>query len=343
MNNRAQQAITIGSGQVERTTVGRGGRGSEFTGKCTSVACRPAARRSGWRVAFSVALRLALAGIALGFLVTTVVRGWSDVRLAVTSMRWSWAVAGVAAILAAQLLAAWTWHWLSAAFGAGTRLRHSIKAFALSQLAKYVPGKLWSVAVRVRVTQEHGGTAAGAGAAVLFESAMLMVSAAATGLLAWSTQSFDVRLRIALVGAAAPGIVLVLYPRGISFLLRTMGRLVRRDVRVQCPSRTDVVLAFGLYCAVWICFGTGIHCVVRSLAAAPLSNLPGFVAVYSTAWLAGFVVVFLPGGLGVREGVLASLLAAYVPLPIAAVVALMSRIIVSSLELALAGVVAWRR
>jgi len=258
-------------------------------------------------------------------------------------MRWSWAVAGVAAILAAQLLAAWTWHWLSAAFGAGTRLRHSIKAFALSQLAKYVPGKLWSVAVRVRVTQEHGGTAAGAGAAVLFESAMLMVSAAATGLLAWSTQSFDVRLRIALVGAAAPGIVLVLYPRGISFLLRTMGRLVRRDVRVQCPSRTDVVLAFGLYCAVWICFGTGIHCVVRSLAAAPLSNLPGFVAVYSTAWLAGFVVVFLPGGLGVREGVLASLLAAYVPLPIAAVVALMSRIIVSSLELALAGVVAWRR
>ena len=44
------------------------------------------------------------------------------------------------------------------------------------------------------------------------------------------------------------------------------------------------------------------------------------------AWAIGFLVFLTPGGLGVREGALALLLAPFLPSPLPAVVALLARL-----------------
>jgi uncharacterized membrane protein YbhN (UPF0104 family) len=47
----------------------------------------------------------------------------------------------------------------------------------------------------------------------------------------------------------------------------------------------------------------------------------------------GFLAVFVPGGLGVREGILVLLLSLYFPLPVATLISIFSRLYISVVEL----------
>jgi hypothetical protein len=53
----------------------------------------------------------------------------------------------------------------------------------------------------------------------------------------------------------------------------------------------------------------------------------------STSWLAGFVVVGVPGGIGVREAVFTSLANSVIGTPLAVSLALMSRVVFIAVDL----------
>jgi uncharacterized membrane protein YbhN (UPF0104 family) len=66
------------------------------------------------------------------------------------------------------------------------------------------------------------------------------------------------------------------------------------------------------------------------------------MGICAAGYLAGWVAVFVPGGLGVREGVYALLLAEVVPGPVAAAVAILSRLWLTAVELLVAILLALR-
>ena len=51
-----------------------------------------------------------------------------------------------------------------------------------------------------------------------------------------------------------------------------------------------------------------------------------FSGILAASWLGGYLSIIVPGGFGVREGLLSLLLNIYLPLPIAVFIALLSRI-----------------
>ncbi len=53
----------------------------------------------------------------------------------------------------------------------------------------------------------------------------------------------------------------------------------------------------------------------------------------STSWLAGFVVVGVPGGIGVREAIFTSLASSVIGTPLAVSLALMSRVVFIAVDL----------
>ena len=54
---------------------------------------------------------------------------------------------------------------------------------------------------------------------------------------------------------------------------------------------------------------------------------------YAGAYVTGFVAFFVPGGIGVREGILGFLLGSVMPVGVALVVAVSSRLLVTGIEL----------
>ncbi|MGI8885987.1 MAG: lysylphosphatidylglycerol synthase domain-containing protein [Gaiellaceae bacterium] len=67
-----------------------------------------------------------------------------------------------------------------------------------------------------------------------------------------------------------------------------------------------VVIAINL--AAWIATGLGFLALLNGLSDEPSPGLTWAIATYSVGYLIGFVVPFLPGGLGAREGALVAVL-----------------------------------
>ena len=84
------------------------------------------------------------------------------------------------------------------------------------------------------------------------------------------------------------------------------------------------------------CRGLAFFFFVRGLASVSWKHAGILTACYAFAWIVGFLSFLTPGGLGIREGLLGLLLANYMPIPQATLIALLSRVWMLSAEIVLA-------
>ena len=203
------------------------------------------------------------------------------------------------------------------------------RAYIVSHLAKYVPGKAMVVVVRSGMVVPFGGRASTAAIATFYETLVMMCAGslvAAAGF-AGSTriETAELSLRgfnlvnlpvyrvaaLPALGLALAFLVVVLPP----VFVRVAGLItlpipgVGRDA---LPNITGRLLVQGLFWSSggWILLGLSHLAVIRSFdpagadRVAALGLAPVVIASVALATVAGFVVAVLPGGLGVREGVL---------------------------------------
>jgi uncharacterized membrane protein YbhN (UPF0104 family) len=79
----------------------------------------------------------------------------------------------------------------------------------------------------------------------------------------------------------------------------------------------------------WIATGLGFLALLNGLTDEASPGLTWAIATYSVAYLIGFIVPFLPGGLGAREGTLVAVLAPRYELGPATGIALAARLAVT--------------
>jgi uncharacterized membrane protein YbhN (UPF0104 family) len=95
----------------------------------------------------------------------------------------------------------------------------------------------------------------------------------------------------------------------------------------------------GLYVLNWLVFGGTLFVFIRSFYLVDPSSILYLTGAFSLAGMIGILAFFTPSGLGVREGVLALFLNQVMPTSVAIVAAVASRIWLTVVELASAGVV----
>ena len=102
------------------------------------------------------------------------------------------------------------------------------------------------------------------------------------------------------------------------------------------------------YCGTWLLGGIAVYFMLRSVGSDPgLSAIPYLGGVSAVGAIVAVVAVFLPSGLGAREGAMYALLVALPSVSDGAAlgVTLINRLAITIVELALfgAGVATWRR
>lgn len=216
--------------------------------------------------------------------------------------------------------------------------KHSVRIFLQSQLGKYIPGSVWHYAGRV-------GLAKARGVAVRLTLVSLGVEVGASTLAAGLVGLF-----VLPPAAAVPLVTLGALLVGVGFGRRAGARrflelvlwVAERVVRVppaeMAPALRAVPVTTALYVPVWALYGAAFWLTGRALFPIPASDLLYFTATFALAWIAGMVVVFAPGGIGVREAVLVGLLAPRIGQTEAIVVAAASRILLTGADLAGGGV-----
>ncbi len=236
----------------------------------------------------------------------------------------------------------------------------AIRAYLISHLGKYVPGKALVVVMRAGLSVPSGARPATAAFATFYETLVMM---AAGGLLAAVALGRGESVTIPLPFGDGRSLTLPLawlgLGTGLAFLvvvepkvfprLATLARLPFRGVGPDAlPTVSWRLLAEGLALATvgWTLLGLSQVAVLAAIGPSGrlASEWPTVVGSVALATVAGFVVPISPGGLGVREWVLWTALASAIDRDRAVVAALVLRLAWVVGELAAAAVlVAVRR
>jgi len=251
---------------------------------------------------------------------------WNREALQHAEFHLAWLLAAGGAYVAGTLPAVWFWRKLMQSVGATVRLRDAARAYYCGNLGKYVPGKASVLVIRATMMRDRGCRGTLSALTATYETLMMMaaglaVAVALSPLLLTTTQTDTwpgwVRRTIAVPWLPAVLMVLlcaVLLPITSRVLTHLAARMTPAEIllegrRVHIPSRL-VGCGLLVYLTTWICYGLSLGCALQSLSDGPLdlSGWPVWVGGISAATVIGFLAIFAPGGVGVREGLLIEIL-----------------------------------
>jgi hypothetical protein len=250
------------------------------------------------------------------------------------------ALSGVLYLLALGMPALF-WGRLLGHLGYHPPLRTSLRAFYVSQLGKYMPGKAWALLLRAWMVHGVGVGPAVAGLTSFYEVLTTMCGGALMAALffgLFGTGGEDVGPGVSLAAlldllhlrtpegevlSRWTGVALALLlavvtggPLLPAFFNRIASRLVLpfRERAGSLPHLRLAYLGEGLCWAAvgWLLMGASVGAALRGVAGPVLDDSPVMLArltaAIGVAYVAGFLVIFAPGGLGAREFFLALLL-----------------------------------
>jgi glycosyltransferase 2 family protein len=272
-----------------------------------------------WRL-----LQWALGLLVAGFAVRALVRNWDELRTQplVLELRPGYLLASVLLVWAMYAFLIWAWRFMLESWGQELNGWTAARIWTVSNLGKYLPGKVWAIAGMALMAQQAGVAAwAATGSAVVLQVLAIGTGAALVGLtgaVALEAAHPGARLALgALVVASAVGVGLVLWPPVVRRLLR-MARVPAEAV--MAPKPEGVIAGIVVNAVAWIGYGTSLWLLARGILPATQLGLLRAIAVFTASYLAGFLALLAPGGLGVREGLF--ILTLQQPLGIAAATAL---------------------
>lgn len=232
------------------------------------------------------------------------------------------------------------WRVILADLGSPLHLAPAGGVFFVGQLGKYLPGSVWTVLVQadmaahLHVPRRRTGVA---GLVTIGLSVLtgLLVGVPAVPLLLGGSTGGSTGGGVGWVLLALPVLALLLWPALLNRVIALGLRLLRREPLEDTLSVRALGTTVGLYAAAWLCFGAHVLVLAHAVAgdggasALTLASLTG----YGLAGSLGMLTVILPAGLGARDGVLALVLAAAMPVSAGTAVALVSRFVVTVVDL----------
>jgi uncharacterized membrane protein YbhN (UPF0104 family) len=232
------------------------------------------------------------------------------------------------------------WRALLVGFGASLPVRSAIRVFFIGQLGKYLPGSVWPVVAQMEMSRDLGVGRTQAGAASLVTLALAAPSAVLTSALTLPFVSAAALSHYWPVLLVLPVSAVLLHPPILNRMLNWALRVARRGELPRPVPRTPLLLALAWMVFSYVAFGASIWALAHDLGATGSVARQLLVSIggFGLAWAAGFLVVFVPAGAGIREAVLTLTLSPVLPHGPAILVALVSRLVFTGGDLAWAGI-----
>lgn len=293
------------------------------------------------RKTIRAALGIAITAVVTGFVVWRFAGDWSRLAAQGLHFDWRWLAAAIGVVAANNLIHAGGWYFVLRCMGRRTPAGRALAALFISQISRNVPGGVWNYAGMAYLGKRIGiDKKDSLGAAMI-----VLLCGLVSGAIVFALSPVYAGGMATLALAAVPVGLLLLHPRVFFALLNAGLKLIRKQ-----PVRADLryghlLLVLAAEGAAWLASGWIFRCVLLSfLDAAP--DTFTLAGIFAISWCIGFLVLPAPGGLGVREAMLALLLGRHGVEPAVAVAAsLVIRILQLAVEAALAawGIIVWRR
>lgn len=213
-------------------------------------------------------------------------------------------LAAATTVLGTYLVLIEAWRRLLRGWGERLRFSQAAKIWFLSNLGRYLPGKVWSIAGLTVLARRAGvsGWAAAGGAlamqALAVGTGACVVAVAVPGVVA------PLQLGAAALAAGTAVAALTWSPLGA-----TVSKVVKPTLEFRALPVGTALLGAAITLVSWMTYGLAFWLLARGMFATVDLAPRTAMGVFAAGYLVGLLALFAPGGLGVRELVFVALLA----------------------------------
>lgn len=207
-------------------------------------------------------------------------------------------------------------------------------------LGKYLPGKIWGLLGRTYLLNTKGLTKSEAVSLLLADQFITFYTGIMIGLVALCVYfSIELAIGLSILSLLAIPIIGNYYNKIISWLTKHLSRWLNKISDSATLQQTVISQKVFVGCSVvyllhWLATATVLILLFYPLISQQLlTDGSLFIAAVPLAMLAGFLAIWAPGGIGVREAVIVGILLLSLPLDAAVAVALSYRLICILIDL----------
>lgn len=253
--------------------------------------------------------QLVIAAALLWFAGGKIAAQWQAARAASFGFRPDWILIALSAVpvLAAYAVLIATWRLMVQGWGSSLPFVAATRIWFISNLGRYIPGKVWQIGAMGVLAQRAGvSPVIATGSAVLVNVVNLLAGVAVVAV----SSAGLLRRPVLVVGlAAAAGAAIIAAPRMISPAVRMIRWMTGREVRIPALPARPIWMAALLSMAAWALYGIAFRLFAAGVTPESTGPVGSWIAVFTASYLIGYVTVVAPGGVLVREAALIGFLA----------------------------------
>jgi hypothetical protein len=211
----------------------------------------------------------------------------------------------------AYLLQMVAWVIILRYLGIDFDLNKTIQGYWWSLLPRYIPGSIWGYWSRSQWLEQTWGIEHKSSIiASILEILALIIAAISISITCVSidlTNNYCVAFTTLSLCLILLMCLRYLMLKGQKLLLKKLEMIGPLEILRKHSPLSLLLLAVSLYMVIWITYGSAISLITSTINPA-LGNLPRSILAVSISWFLGFIVFFVPTGLGVRELALSTLM-----------------------------------
>ena len=195
------------------------------------------------------------------------------------------------------------WRTVLHGWSQGLSFPSAVRIWCLSNLGRYIPGKVWSVAGLAVLAQREGVHGWAAAASALAMQALAVGTGAGVAIAFLPQADSPLVFLAAIAVAVATVVALTLKP-----LVRVLARVANGKIQLQPLPATAVLAGAGATLAAWLLYGLAFRFLALGMLPEGAPSLTLAMGSFAGGYIVGLFAVLLPGGIGVREGMLLAFL-----------------------------------
>jgi glycosyltransferase 2 family protein len=252
-------------------------------------------------------VQIAFFAVVVWYFAARVAAEWKNIAGLSASLRPDWAMVAQSAlwVFAGYAVLIETWRQTVVAWGERLSWGTAARIWFISNLGRYVPGKIWQIGAMSALAREAGVSGVAAVGSSLVVNLVNILAACLVVVLAGSRQLAGPGF---VMGLVVFTLAVVAAPWLLPALVRIVNRITGREVPVPRIPALAIVFAVAGCALAWNLYGIGFRQLAVALFGEAAGRTSAYTAVFTLSYISGYLALFAPGGIGVREGVLARLL-----------------------------------
>ena len=285
-------------------------------------------------------IALAIIALVFGYMASQVIENRDVLSAIPWQSHYGKIILHLVGLLLMQSLLCAGWSRLLKMHGSTVSLPSLVFSFFVPNLGKYLPGKILFFAGRVELTYRVGSTRK-TGLSTFFFESLFIVLAAALFIPASLSLFISLPAIVWLFFYAVTFVLLLYLTPKTDWLLSLFNRLLamaRQSPLAIWPAASEIRKTLALYVLMWMIYGLSCALLAMIFIDVGWVELLPVAAIFVVAWLAGFLSIITPAGLGVREAVLIVLMQPMADTAAIVMLALLARISWTLVEMGIASI-----